>query len=816
METRRPPCGGPRRWWRQVLALICIAATSTTCLIAAGTRVASATPTNALADRAVTVARESGSPTFLASLTEEERAWLRAHPVIRVVQDPSWPPIEFADEKGNPTGMTNDYVTLIEQRLGLKFEPVLHLTWQEAYAQLQRGEIDMTTTVAETPERLKFWAFTKPYMNIPIVIAGPQSLTYIANLHELAGKRVGVVDGYAVNDWIPRDFPEIKLVRVKSSLDGLARLGRGELDVFVDSLVTISYYQAKGEILNLKIAGATPYYNAQCMAVRKDWAPLAGILQKAIDSISELERDEIFRRWLPMRYEHGFDYSLFWRALAIFTVILLGLWLWNRRLMREIKARKHAQTALISAKDHLQTTLNAIPDLLFEVDIDGHLYDYHSHQADLLAAPPEIFLGKSLAQVLPAAANEACLRALRQASIDGYSSGISYSLTLPTGDYWFELSIAAMAETKDHKRHYIVLARNITERKHAIEAQRQIAERLALATRASGVGIWDYDLIHNQLTWDAAMFDLYGITPEQFSGNYEAWRQSILPEDQARCDLEVEAALTGEKELDSEFRVQWPDAQIRCIRAMAIVQRDHQGKPIRMIGTNWDITSQKQAECDLLSSLREKTALLNEVHHRVKNNLQVITSLLRLEAGRNEHAAIKAVLEDMQARIRAIALLHDTICRTGAFAAIDLGSYIGQVATQSLNPMLAAPGSIQLRLELGAVKVGLDQASPCGLLVSELISNCLKHGFADGRAGEIGISLSPIDADGQWRLRVSDNGIGLATEFETIRQQSLGLQLVAGLAKQMGGTLDIGPGPQAVFTVDFKAEKPVLMDDYFA
>ncbi len=216
----------------------------------------------------------------------------------------------------------------------------------------------------------------------------------------------------------------------------------------------------------------------------------------------------------------------------------------------------------------------------------------------------------------------------------------------------------------------------------------------------------------------------------------------------------------------------------------------------------------KQAEQALQSSLQEKTALLLEVHHRVKNNLQVISSLLRLEAGRSEHTATKGVLKDMQARIRAMALLHETIYRKGTFAAIDLGTYVGQVASQSIKTLSTTPGAVALRLEINSVQVGLDQATPCGMLISELVSNCLKHGFPPGRTGEVCIELYPLNKPGQWRLRVSDTGIGLPEGFAARQKGSLGLQLVGDLAIQMGGVLEVGAGPQAVFTVDFKTEKP--------
>ncbi len=275
---------------------------------------------------------ERGEIDFLRSLTEVERDWLRDHPVIRVAQDPSWPPIEFADAKRVPSGMTADYLNLIEQRLGVTFERVPNLSWQEAYARMKRWEIDMTTTVAVTAEREKFWAFTQPYMTMPIVIVTRADVTYIGDLRELEGRKVAVVEGYVANDWITRDFPEIQLVRVETTEEALRALQRGEVFACVENMLVVGHYLAELKITNLKIAGSTPYNNVQCMAVRKDWAPLAGILDKALDSMSQTERSAIYRRWLPIRYEQGFDYVKLLPLAAGVALFLLGLaaWKWKR------------------------------------------------------------------------------------------------------------------------------------------------------------------------------------------------------------------------------------------------------------------------------------------------------------------------------------------------------------------------------------------------------------------------------------------------------------------------------------------------------
>jgi len=188
---------------------------------------------------------------------------------------------------------------------------------------------------------------------------------------------------------------------------------------------------------------------------------------------------------------------------------------------------------------------------------------------------------------------------------------------------------------------------------------------------------------------------------------------------------------------------------------------DPRGRLTHVIAIVRDVSERKKADGALLKSLHEKGALLKEVHHRVKNNLQVITRLLRLETGRSKHPATKSVLKDMQARIQAMALLHETLYRTGTFAGVDLGAYLKQLATQSFRALNAQPGHIRLDLDLASVRVGMEQAIPCGLLVNELLSNALKHGFPSGHTGGMKVELLPVEGCRQLLIRVRDTGVGL-------------------------------------------------------
>jgi two-component sensor histidine kinase/amino acid transporter len=216
-----------------------------------------------------------------------------------------------------------------------------------------------------------------------------------------------------------------------------------------------------------------------------------------------------------------------------------------------------------------------------------------------------------------------------------------------------------------------------------------------------------------------------------------------------------------------------------------------------------ELFAREQAEQALQFSLLEKDALLKEVHHRVKNNLQIINSLLRLETGRSPDPDTKTVLGDMHGRIRSMALLHESLYRSENLAAVDLGKYLKQLSTHCFRSLVVWPSQVSLELNLASVHVVMDQALPCGLLVNELISNALKHGFPDEQSGVIRVELQPVGGGPEFRLLVSDSGVGLPPGFDPTRAQTLGLQLVSDLTMQLGGRLELIARPAASFSVTF-------------
>ena len=206
---------------------------------------------------------------------------------------------------------------------------------------------------------------------------------------------------------------------------------------------------------------------------------------------------------------------------------------------------------------------------------------------------------------------------------------------------------------------------------------------------------------------------------------------------------------------------------------------------------------------ELQSSLREKEAMLKEIHHRVKNNLQVISSLLKLQADYLPDAHTRELFLESQNRIRSMALVHEKLYGSSDLSRINFSDYIESLAQLLFRSSSIDGAKIHLTCGRQPVLLNIQTAVPCGLIVSELLSNCLKHAFPNGRTGEISASIEESDRD-EITVRIADNGIGLPKDFDYEKSQSLGLQLVRTLVKQIEGQLHVTRAPGTAVTITFR------------
>jgi two-component sensor histidine kinase len=203
-----------------------------------------------------------------------------------------------------------------------------------------------------------------------------------------------------------------------------------------------------------------------------------------------------------------------------------------------------------------------------------------------------------------------------------------------------------------------------------------------------------------------------------------------------------------------------------------------------------DLSDRRLAEQDLRRALGDRESLLREVHHRVKNNLQVISSLLALQLRTLDSAPARAALLATRMRVRAIAAVHERLCESDELARLDLGEYIRGIVPGILSSSGGDGAMWRLDMKTDVALVSLDDAVRCGLIVNELVANAIEHGFKGRSEGRVSIELRRLD-DERARLTVADDGVGLPRGVDPVRTDSLGLHLAAGLAQRLGSGLEV-------------------------
>lgn len=207
----------------------------------------------------------------------------------------------------------------------------------------------------------------------------------------------------------------------------------------------------------------------------------------------------------------------------------------------------------------------------------------------------------------------------------------------------------------------------------------------------------------------------------------------------------------------------------------------------------------------LMRTLMEREVLLQEIHHRVKNNLQVISSLISIQMRKLEQGASRSALGECQTRVQAIALIHEQLYQSRDYAHVPFAQYARSLAANIFHALGVSQSAIRLEVEIGEVHLTVDKAIACGLILNELITNSLKHAFPGDRHGVIRVEMEQLAA-GRMRMAVRDDGVGLSAGLDIPRSESLGLQLISTLAQQLGADLavrDMQPGTsiEATFKV---------------
>lgn len=305
-------------------------------------------------------------------LTPAERTWLADHPVIRLAPDPSRPPLDIFDENDEYTGLSADYIALIEKNLGIKFQIVQLKTWEEVISAASLRKVDIVPSALMSPDRRQYLLFSEPYIKTPAVIITRNDVKENMTLSKLRGKRLVVVQGYAWQEMIAKAYPDINLVIVSDPAIGLRVISFGGADAMVNDEATSSYFIEREGLTNLQVSGETPYGGEMHFACRRDWPELQNIINKGLASIPPQQKQTIEKKWIKL----GISSSVINERVLnivrlsveglIAVLLLVVLWSWwqirvrNRRLARELAERSLIEEEIRAKNQELQSAYDEI------------------------------------------------------------------------------------------------------------------------------------------------------------------------------------------------------------------------------------------------------------------------------------------------------------------------------------------------------------------------------------------------------------------------------------------------------------------------
>ena len=399
--------------------------------------------------------------------------------------DPGWPPFEFLRDGKAYAGMASDYVRLLEQRLAVVMRPVPGLSWEQALAKGRAGELDVFPCMARTPQRAKFFNFTKPYLTFPMVIVTKLDAPFIGGLEDLEGKKVAVGRGYASHELLAAGHPGIKLALVDNVREGLNQLSQGKLDAFVGNLGSVTYFAREAGLANIKIAASTPYSFSLSLGVRKDWPELVGILEKGMASIDQRKRSEIHNAWVSMRFEHGVDWAYVWRLVALIVAASLAVFgifiFWNARLQREVRQRKEAEGALVKSEAHMRSLVEGSADAIVDLSLDRRILDCNPAFSRLFGYTRQEAVNRSVSIIHTS--REAFEEMGRMSYPEVHRNGSwrgEWTYQSKSGRQApMETTISAYRNPEGKIGGYIAIVRDMSERKAAEEALLNSRRRLA-------------------------------------------------------------------------------------------------------------------------------------------------------------------------------------------------------------------------------------------------------------------------------------------------------------------------------------------------
>lgn len=338
-----------------------------------------------------------------------------------------------------------------------------------------------------------------------------------------------------------------------------------------------------------------------------------------------------------------------------------------------------------------------------------------------------------------------------------------------------------------------------------ITTQRRTEMLFKTMEEMAQIGGWEYDPQTDDLFWTDAIYEIYGL-PKGEKVSVDKALNFFVDQDKSALKEELNKALTEHKTYDSEYQLETPDGEPKWVRTMGKPVK-RKGKLFKIVGTLQNITNQKLREIEINKNAKEKEVLLAEIHHRVKNNLAVISGLLELKAMSIENEKMSEILRQSQLRIQSMAMIHETLYEAEDFSNLDFSIFVENLVTSIKEAHHFMNKDISIICEsVDELELNVNQAIPCGLLINELVTNSFKHAFSDQDEGTIKVKITYDSSVEGVALKVADNGRGFPKAFIKENLDTLGATLIRQLTMQLNGKLNLRNQDGAVAELEFTLE----------
>ncbi|MBN1938238.1 MAG: PAS domain S-box protein [Candidatus Aminicenantes bacterium] len=512
--------------------------------------------------------------------------------------------------------------------------------------------------------------------------------------------------------------------------------------------------------------------------------------------------ESVQRKGVPWRSLMGPSLILDVTAVPVFEAG--GIFSGAEVMILDVTEKAEVEKALIESERRyressavLETIFDTIPDVLGLQDEGHRILRYNKAGYAYLKTTPEKVKGKRCFELIgrdgpcDVCATSEAYRTKRPARIERY---------FPEIDSWLDIRSYPVLDESGKVIGALEHLRDITAAKKADIALRQSEEKYRNLIEQSHDAIYllydgKFEVINKRFE------EMFGVGLGQTNSPEFNFRDMIAPQSLPLIEERERKIRRGESpDPVYEFTAVTPQGkQIECETSVTYIDYKN-GKATQ--GVIRDITERKRARERIEASLREKEVMLKEIHHRVKNNLQIVSSLLNLSSTSIEDPRALRFLQESRNRVRSMALIHDRLYRSSDFARIDLTDYTVGLVNQLFTAYQVAEDRVECEIDISDVRVGLDKAVPVGLLLNELVSNALKYAFPDKEKGRIKVGLIGCGS-GECVLTVGDNGIGLPPDVDLSEPRTLGLQIIQSLVGQLDGRLEVVRRDGTTFRIRF-------------